>query len=104
MTAVDEATFVDEDEGGESDPEEPRDADEEDEEVDEAAGFDYDGETMECTLSEGLMKNMYAMDLGTKTLNLVRGPIERSGTIIWMGLAGVAQCSAFQSGTRELTD
>merc|ERR1719198_2633606 len=89
-TNEDEASFVEEDEGGESDPEEPRDADEEDDDIDEAAGVDYDGETMECTLSEGLMKNMHALDLGTKTLNLVRAPLERSGTIVWTGLVGVA--------------
>ena len=102
--AEDQTASVDEDEGGESDPEEDAGEDGEDDDIDEAAGFDYDGETMECTLSEGLMKNMHALDLGTKTLNLVRAPLERSGTILWTGMVGVAECSAFQSGTRELVD
>ena len=61
--AEDQTASVDEDEGGESDREEDPGEDGEDDDIDEAAGFDYDGETMECTLSEGLMKNMHALDL-----------------------------------------
>ena len=30
--------------------------------------------------------------------------MERSNTIIWTGLVGVSQCSAFQNGTRELVE
>jgi hypothetical protein len=30
--------------------------------------------------------------------------IERSNTVVWTGLVGVAQCSAFQNGSRELVE
>ena len=30
--------------------------------------------------------------------------MERANTIVWTGLVGVAQCSAFQNGTRELVE
>mmetsp|Transcript_26024 Transcript_26024/g.33826 ORF Transcript_26024/g.33826 Transcript_26024/m.33826 type:complete len:1676 (+) Transcript_26024:31-5058(+) len=78
--------------------------DEDDEPPLESNGFDYDGETLECTVSEGLMKRMHALDLGNQSITLFKELLERCNTILWTGLVGVAQCSAFQQGTRELVD
>jgi len=83
-------------------PDDDQDPDEEP--PDESNGFDYDGETMECTVSEGLMRTMHALDLGNQTINLFKELIERCGTVLWTGLVGVAQCSAFQNGSRELVE
>jgi len=95
---------VDEDEDEDEDGGEDGDEEKEEEPVEESAGYDYDGETLECTVSEGLMKSMHALDLGNQTINLVKESVERSNTVIWTGLMGVAQCSAFQNGTRELVE
>jgi 3-phosphoglycerate kinase len=80
------------------------DEDDEDEPPLESNGFDYDGETLECTVSEGLMKRMHALDLGNQSINLFKELVERCNTILWTGLVGVAQCSAFQQGSRELVE
>jgi len=87
----------------ELDPESPAE-DDLDEETEVGAGFDYDGETLECTVSEGLMRRMHALDLGNQTITLLKELVEKSNTVVWTGLVGVAQCSAFQNGTRELTE
>jgi len=92
------APMAEEAEDGNDDDRDPDDP------LDESAGFDYDGETMECTVSEGLMRRMHPLDLGNQTITLFKELVERSNTVIWTGLVGVAQCSAFQNGTRELVE
>ena len=77
---------------------------EDDEPPEVGAGFDYDGETLECTVSEGLMRKMHALDLGNQTIALLKELVEKSNTVVWTGLVGVAQCSAFQNGSRELME
>jgi hypothetical protein len=50
------------------------------------------------------MRKMHALDLGNQTINLLKELVEKSNTVVWTGLVGVAQCSAFQNGSRELMD
>jgi len=100
---VDQKTSEDDDEDEEDDLPAPAD-EEEDDPPDEAAGFDYDGDMIECALSEGIPGNVFPQDIGSQTTTLIRDAVDRARTVLWHGLPGATFCGAFQAGTRELLD
>jgi phosphoglycerate kinase len=43
-----------------------------------------------------------ALDIGPKTIEVFRKPIEDAGTIVWNGPMGVFEIDAFKQGTMEI--
>ncbi|CAM9153278.1 unnamed protein product, partial [Chrysoparadoxa australica] len=74
------------------------------EEEDPTAGFEYQGETSDVTLEQGIPRKLYAQDIGPQTVALFKEAIGSASTIIWHGTLGIVECSAFQQGTREVLE
>lgn len=72
--------------------------------TEEAAGFEYPGETLEAVVSETLPAHMYALDLGPTTINQLKDHVELCQTLLWFDMVGAAECTAFQAGTQSLLD
>lgn len=74
------------------------------EEEDPAAGTEYVGETNDTTVQSGIPAGGYPLDIGPITSAALKSAVLRCETILWHGMVGVCESSAFQSGTRGLLD
>mmetsp|Transcript_27264 Transcript_27264/g.97454 ORF Transcript_27264/g.97454 Transcript_27264/m.97454 type:complete len:395 (+) Transcript_27264:1696-2880(+) len=90
---------------GDDAPDDAEKADDGDDEgPDASAGFDYDGEAAEHSLAAGLPKDAYALDVGPRSIDAMKSAVAAAGTVLWCGLVGHCECSAFQAGCRDVMD
>lgn len=69
---------------------------------DDDEGFEYDGDVGEAQGS--VPPDVFALDVGPMTCEVLKASVQRARTVVWSGLLGAADCAAFQTATRELTD
>jgi len=67
-------------------------------------GVEYEGETTEVALGSKMPRQWVAYDLGPQTVNTIKAEISDARTVLWNGLLGVCESSAFQSATREILE
>uniref|UniRef100_A0A1B6DT89 Phosphoglycerate kinase n=1 Tax=Clastoptera arizonana TaxID=38151 RepID=A0A1B6DT89_9HEMI len=66
--------------------------------------FHEDAEVGEATLKSGIPEGWMGLDVGPKTNEEFRKPIERARVIVWNGPTGVFEFEKFSKGTKSILD